>query len=178
MNMEQNIQPTRIDDITFITPPVSFACAVNRKKLQANITGTIHHPLYYSFLVKFSDGYEDDFTILEDGFIVGEKKESDPYAIAIKEDLHGFAGYVIGNEIYVMRWIVDGNYKNIWVKESIEEDGERIFKVYFKGDYKFEMKREKDKWYSRTSRKINPEAINQKLATAIGDMIDRSHQRK
>lgn len=164
------------DEIQLLNPAVKFYCQVKGKDLTAHITALVDHPIHFAYRICFSDGYEDDFYILEGGFIEGDKNEiSKPYAYAIKDDLKSLSWIQAGKEILSMRWMIDGVHTNIWIKED-EENGDKIFSVHFNSNYRFEMKKDGAGWFWRSRRKTNPEKINDKLAAEIGRLIDKEHQ--
>lgn len=163
------------DHFTYITPSVNFYCHVKGQDLTAQVIGILDHPLYFIYRIKFSNGFEDDFSILDNGFIEGTKAESKTYAVALKDDMHSLYGFEPDKEIYTMRWMIDGKHINIWVKESGEE-GEKRYVVYYNGHYRFELKRNGAGWLARTSQLNEPEKINDKLAVEIGRMIDLERQ--
>jgi len=170
------LQLSKNDNHVFITPPVIFYCNVNGRDITAQLTAIIDNPLYFTYRVLFNDGFEDDFSVLENGFIEGTKDGAKGYAFAIKDDLHALHGFDPDKEIYTMRWLISGKHTNIWIKES-ETEGEKIYNVFFNGDYRFEMKRSGIGLLSRTKRIEETEIINEKLAAEIGRMVDREHHR-
>jgi hypothetical protein len=174
--MKLNTHGSDSEFITNVTPAVKFFCKVRTKELSALLTGIVDHPLYFVYRIRFSDDYEDDFTILDNGFVEGDKKEaSAPYAAAIKNDVHVLWGFQPDKEVYTMRWMIDGKHTNIWILE-FDRDGDKVYFIYYNGDYRFEMKKSGAGWLSRTARKIDPEVINDKLAAEIGRMIDQELQ--
>lgn len=152
---------------------IPFYCRVNGKDLMAKIIALVEHPLYFVYRIRFSDGYEDDFSLMEGGYVEPEKKgTSGAYAAAIKEDLKVVWRVQADKEIYTMRWMIDGVHTNVWIKEG-ESEGEQVYAVYYNGDYRFEMKRQGAGWFWRSKRVIDPETVNEKLAAEIGRMIDK-----
>ncbi len=164
------------EDCLLLETSLKFYCQVNGKDLMAKIRGVVNHPIYFVYRIQFSDGYEDDFYLLENGFVDSEKGESSkPYAYALRYDLQSL-GWMPGNKgVYTMRWMIGGTHTNIWIKET-DSDGEHIYSIYFNGNYRFEMKKDGTGWFWRTRRVVEPEEINEKLAVEIGRLLDRELQ--
>ena len=158
---------------TPIIPPVQFLCTVSGEAITASFIGRIDHPLYHCFRIQFSNGYEDDFTLLENGFVLGDKeKSSAAYAFAIKDDLNVLVWFSADKEIYTMRWKIKNIECNVWVMETLRNE-DIVYTVHYNSDYRFQLKKEGTAWLAGTARQIDPEIINDKLAAEIGRMIDR-----
>lgn len=154
------------------THVVSFPVTVNGKELTAEVLGSEYHPIHFVYRVVFSDGFEDSFYILENGFVEGNKKHATPYAKALREELPNMISWFEGMFIGVFQYIINGVKANVWVIESESEEGEHVFTVRYNNDYRFELKKKNDRWLSRTVRKVNPEIIDNKLAVNVGFFID------
>ena len=174
--MEHTIQ-TESRALTFVSPAINFQCDVHGKKITANLIGEIDDPLYCCYRIKFSDGYQDNFYVLTGGFVEGDVKDkSAAYAFAIKDDLRALDGFTHDKEIHCIRKMIDGSVTNVWIIED-NTDGEQTFRIFYKGDYRFEMKKEGSKWLAKTKRVVEPEMINDELAAEIGRLIDRERNR-
>lgn len=66
---------------------------MNGRDITAQLTAIIDNPLYFIYRVLFNDGFEDDFSVLENGFIEGTKDGAKGYTFAIKDDLHALHGF-------------------------------------------------------------------------------------
>ena len=159
------------DQLQRYSHPIEFKCIVNGKELTATLVGTIDHPLYHIFRVKFSDGFEDDFTYEdEEGKLEGDKKEPQ-YANAIENDLTALFGSSRDMEIYVLRTEIGNEETNVWVLED-DYNKDLLYEVHYNGDYRFHMALEGENWVGKTIRKFEPEVINNDLVIKIGHMLN------
>src|SRR5688572_3363962 len=162
-------------------PTIKFECQVSGKELIAEVDGRKIRPGYYNFNTRFSDGFEDTFIHEEGSGIwraVGDKEPD--YLERIKDDLSALLSYQVGRHYLSFRHKIEDDIVNIWVFETQREDGYmmyskggyKVYTVYYKGDYRFEVKKIGTAWHAKTVRHVNPEVIDETLVTTIGQMID------
>jgi hypothetical protein len=161
------------DVTTAITPPVLFFCHVSGEPLTAYFNGIVDHPLFYSFSIKFSNGFEDNFTLLENGLVEGDKKSiAAAYAMAIKDDLQVLVHFSADKEVYTLRWQINSKQSNVWVIEAATT-GERMYKVCYNSNLRFQIKKAGAGWLATPLNDANAIPVDTKLVAEIGRMIDR-----
>lgn len=154
-------------------PPIKFECQVSGKELIAEVVAEEINPGQFNFNTRFSDGFEDIFSHDEKSGIwnaIRDKKSS--YLKKIRDDLSALLSYQIDKYYLTFKHKIWQQLVNIWVFETQREDGYIVYTVYYHGDYRFEMKKIVDTWYAKTVRNINPEIIDERLVTKIGEMIN------
>lgn len=172
-SMKSLAQSLKMELTTPIPVPVLFFCTVSGEQISAHFNGVIDNPLYFCYRVKFSTGYEDNFTLLQNGFVEGDNsKDSAAYALAIKEDLQALVHLSAENSIYTLRWQIDNVPCNVWVFES-SLAGERIYKVCYNSHYQFQLKKAGAGWLASNAKDSHPTIIDNKLAAEIGRVIER-----
>jgi hypothetical protein len=154
------------------TSTIAFPVNLGGKELLATILEEEFNPVQYVYRILFSDGHEDSFTVSEFGKIEGTKINSTLYSKAIKNDLFPIIGLDKSKFFYVFPEVINGIKTNVWIVENDTEEGEQIFKVYYQGDYHFELKKGNGKWLSRCARVVNPEKVDPTLAAKISNLID------
>jgi hypothetical protein len=163
-----------------VLTPLSFKCEVKGVEIIATVTAKLNSPTSLFYRIRFSDGYQSDFSPMQEGRwydLANEKEYRDitkrpytPYAEAIQNDLRDLHTYEIYDDAYCFRMQVGGAMTNVYVLKDNEEDGGQ-YQVRFNGKYQFSLKRFKDKWFagSKTDREAN---INSELARNISLMIE------
>lgn len=154
-------------------PPIKFECQVKGKELIAEVVANETDPGHFKFDTRFSDGFEDTFTLHEPtGLWKAIRDKEAAYLKKIKDDLSALVSYQIDRHYLSFRHVIAGKLTNIWVFETEWEDGSLIYTVYYRGDYRFEMKKVWGAWTAKTVRQQNPEQIDDQLVETIGKMID------
>lgn len=104
----------------------------------------------FYYRVKFSDAYEDVFH-MADGKLTGLRgASSEPYAEAIRYDIHHVIGLNTDAFWYVFREQVGDEMVNVWIFEEEEEDeNENLsvsWNVHYKKEYRFHLMKAGDMW--------------------------------
>lgn len=129
---------------------LNFTVKVAGKEERAYILAEEGEGRDFHYRVKFSDGYEDVFHEI-DGILVGLRgKESEPYAEAIKYDVHHYIGLNTDEFWYVFRDQVGDEIVNVWIFEEEDEDEEgnlsTSWNVHYKKEYRFHLMKADDTW--------------------------------
>ncbi len=127
-------------------PPVQFPVFVEGKRMKALVLEETDHIEQTIFRVRFSDGFEDEFELEDDGQVYGSGIASIPYAKAIRIDLNQVLGLDPGRFFYIYQEMIDGIKANIWVVEGDSEENEIIYKVYYNEFFRFALKKENNNW--------------------------------
>jgi hypothetical protein len=162
-------------------PPIKFECSIRGKELIAEVVAKEIDAGHFNFNTRFSDGFEDTF-IHDDEVGIWKAvrdKEAD-YLERVKDDLSALLSYQVDRHYLTFRYKIGDELVNIWVFETQREDGYMVYSssgcktyvVYYKGDYRFEIKKTGCAWYAKTVRQVNPEIIDENLVATIGKMID------
>ena len=154
-------------------PPIKFECQVSGKELIAEVVAEEVNPGQFNFNTRFSDGFEDIFSHDEGSGIwkaIRDKKAA--YLKKIKDDLSALVAYQIDMQYFSFRHKIGQQVKNVWVFETQREGGNKVYTIYYHGDYRFEIKKIRGSWHAKTVRQINPEIIDERLVAKIGEMID------
>jgi hypothetical protein len=150
-------------------PSIEFPVKVNGVSMTARVLEEIIPPYLFTYRIRFSNGFEDFFSIGEAG-VAGEKINAGPYAEAIRDDI----GYVVGVDperfYHIFQETIDGMLTNVWVIER-ESATQVSYAVYYNRFYRFELTRVDDHWEPSTTAKIYPN-INFALATKVGFLLD------
>jgi hypothetical protein len=164
-------------------PLIKFSCRVSGKNLIAEVIASETDPGHFNFNTRFSDGFEDTF--IRDGrsgswLAVRDTKEN--YLQKIKDDLNALLCYQVDRHYLSFPQKIGDELINIWVFETEREDGYMVYSkgkgtckgytVYYKGDYRFEMRKIAGAWQAKTVRHRNPEVIDENLVIKIGKIID------
>jgi hypothetical protein len=147
------------DEVRMLPRPISFECKVDDQILIATVYATISHPIHPAYKVMFSDGYEDDFYMIEEAGAVGLKqKESARYGKAVTDDLHSFYSLIPGEAIGHFKWLIDGKSDNIWITEK-NIFNKQLFGAKYKGSILCCLEGKKGDW------KLKPGAFRDPMAT-------------
>jgi hypothetical protein len=166
-----------------ILTPLSFKCEVKGTELTATVIAKLNNPVHFFYRIRFSDGYQSDFSPTQEGKwydMANEKEFRDttkhpytPYAEAIQNDLRDIHLFETYEEAYCFRILVGGAMTNVYVVKDSEENGGE-YNIRFNGKYQFSLKKVEDKWF--TGSKYDKKAtVNSELARNISLMIE-SHQ--
>lgn len=128
----------------------NFTVSVAGKEERAFVLGEEGEGRDFHYRVKFSDAYEDVFHVVG-GKLVGMRgASSEPYAEAIKYDVHHVIGLNTDAFWYVFRDQVGNEMVNIWIFEEEEEDeNENLslsWNVHYKKEYRFHLMKVGDMW--------------------------------
>jgi hypothetical protein len=162
--------------------PLSFKCDVKGMELIATITAKVNNPTDFVYRIRFSDGYQSDFTATHEGrwydmanekqYREASKRPYSPYADAIQNDLRDLHLFEIYEEAYSFRMQVGGTMTNVYVLKDSEEDG-GFYNVRFNGQYQFSLTKAKGVWHAGSKYdKVATSNINNELARNISLMIE------
>ena len=167
----QNVSEKLIKEFN---PGIDFECTVYTRKLKATIVAIVDTPMQHSYRVKFSDGYVDNFSVINSRISVGDNKwESGGYAFGIQKDLSIMHNLYRAKQVFSLKWKLKKSEFNVWVFESEDIKGVNSFQVFYKGDYRFEMAKKEGQWLAYSKRKINPGIINYELVNQIEELLER-----
>ena len=155
--------------MTEISRSIDFNVSVGGKRLTASVVEEIIPPVQFIFRVRFSNGFEDLFSIGEGG-IRGEKAGSDAYAQAISMDIDQVIGMDTNSFYHIFEEMIDGLLTNVWVIKR-ENKTKVSYAVYYNRFYRFELAKDGSQWSASTTAKIYPN-LNFKLAGKIGRLLD------
>jgi hypothetical protein len=145
-------------------PLLTFDCTVNGNELKGFFYGeTDEDPINRTIDVGFSDGYQTTFLVDENGYWHDLNDNKSPYVIPILTDLNILLSH--RKDRFATCFPVEDveGLFNVYVFECEDEVREIQYAVYYKNDYRFTLKKNKGKWDWSTSRKINPEIMNEPL---------------
>ena len=148
------------------SPMIEFPVWVGGKPMNARVMAEEGNAVQFAFRIRFSNGYEDVF-VLDEGLIEGDNKETSlPYAKAIRNDIVNVINLDTEKFYHIFQHPVDGIATNIWV---IEKEG--VYKVYYNEYYRFEVKKEDDKWIVSTTSKNPDEKIDKVIAEKVKHLL-------
>ena len=127
-------------------PPVQFPVYADGRRLTAFVLEEIDNPFRTVFRLAFSDGFEDEFLIEDDGNVYGSGIVAIPYAKAIRFDIAHVVGLDPSRFYYNYQELLDGVRTNVWVIEDEDEKNEVLFKVYYHEYFRFALKRRNHEW--------------------------------
>jgi len=127
-------------------PAIQFPVFIHTKPAIAFVLEETDHPVQTFFQVAFSDGFEDRFTLEEDGNVYGSGIASIPYARAIRFDIANVMGLDPNRFYYNYPETIDGMKTNVWVIEGEAEDSELIYKVFYFDYFRFALQRVNNLW--------------------------------
>lgn len=161
-------------------PPIKFECQGSGKELVAEVIAQEIDPGHFDFNTRFSDGFEDTFIHERSGNWKAVRDKNGGYLERIKDDLSALLCYQVDRHYLSFPHKMGDEMINIWVFETQREDGYMVYSkggskcytIYYKGDYRFEMRKIAGAWYAKTVRYANPEVIDETLVAIIGQMID------
>lgn len=150
---------------------IAFPVFVKGKPLIASVVEVVENPVQYSYRIRFSDGYEDIFT-LDDGAIDAKKGENSKiYIKAIRNDITQVARLNTGKFYHVFQDKIDGQVTNIWIIESEDENGETYYGVYYNEFYRFELRQVQGEWIWSTRSKEPGVTINEDIAGKVQKIL-------
>ena len=148
--------------------PIEFPVYVGGKPMLATVIAEEGNPVQFVYRIRFSNGYEDVFT-LDEGMVEGDNRETSlPYAKAIRNDIVNVINLDHDSFWKVFQHPVDGIATNIWVIEK-----EKIFMVHYNEYYRFELKEEDSEWIVSSKdpdSKIDP-VIAEKVETILKALV-------
>jgi len=127
-------------------PAVEFPVFIDAKPAIARVLEETDHPVQTFFHVAFSDGFEDKFTVEEDGNVYGSGIASIPYAKAIRFDIGNVMGLDPNRFYYNYPDTIDGMRANVWVIEGEGENREPLYKVFHFEYFRFALQRMNNEW--------------------------------
>jgi hypothetical protein len=99
-------------------PPIQFPVLIEGKTVTAYVLEEIDHPVQTIFRVAFSDGFEDEFLLEEDGNVYGSGIAAIPYQKAIRFDIGHVSAIHPNRFYYSYPEQIDGMKTNVWVIEG------------------------------------------------------------
>ena len=127
-------------------PAVQFPVFIDGKPIIAHVLEEIDHPVQTIFRVVFSNGFEDEFQLEDDGNVYGSGIAAIPYAKAIRFDIGHLVGLDPNRFYYNYPESIDGMKTNVWVIEGDCENREPIYKVYYFEFFRFALQRLNERW--------------------------------
>jgi hypothetical protein len=158
-----------------LTTPIDFFVRVDGVSMVASVIETIDNSIFQEYRLKFSDGFQDDFTIPdEEGLLPeGTNEASKKYAKAIRIDMAIIPRIEPGRFYHVFQELIDGIQTNVWVIEQDPDPGEECYAVYYNEFYRFELYRSLgDKTWEVASRAAMAEKIDDTLAHKVGLVLN------
>ncbi|MEO6316435.1 MAG: hypothetical protein ABIU63_05405 [Chitinophagaceae bacterium] len=152
-------------------PAVQFQVVVNGHSAIASVLEEIDHPVKTIFLVAFSDGFEDEFMLEDDGNVYGSGITAIPYAKGIRFDIAHLIGLDPNRFYYSYNETIDGLRTNVWVIEGDSEARKPIYKVYYFEYFRFALQRSNDGWIVSHKPQHGREP-DEKLVEKIGFLLD------
>ena len=154
-------------------PLLTFNCNVSGNELKGFFYGeSDEDPINRTIDIGFSDGYQTTFLVDENGYWHDLNDEKSPYVFPILNDLNTLLSHR-KNRFATCFQVEDADgLFNIYVFESENEEKESEYRVYYKNDYRFTLKQIKGKWDWSTSRKINPEIVNDPITDYVISKIE------
>ena len=154
-------------------PDISFPCKVNGKKLIAKYLGEEENPIDNEFKFSFSDGHQTSFKRGEYyDWLDTTTGRGSLYLEGVYGDLPNMFGFSAGCTGSCFTVDKDGSFFNVFVFDMTNSDGDEIKTVYYKGDYRFELKLFNGIWKARTSRSIEvADMIDDEMATLVTQFI-------
>ena len=151
-------------------PAVEFPVCLDAKPATAMVLEEIDHPVQTIFRVAFSDGFEDEFLLEDDGNVYGSGIAAVPYAKAIRFDISHLVGLDPNRFYYSYPETIDGMVTNIWVIECGDER-EPIYKVYYFEYFRFALQRRGNQWCVSDKPRHGKEP-DQDMVKNIGFLLD------
>jgi hypothetical protein len=134
--------------------PLSFVVSVVGIKQQATVLEDLSDMACYRYRVRFENGVEDIFTIIEGPEITIEANEkgNEHYCWALNIDLYEMSKIVPENFLSVLPFQLQGEDVNLWLVEEESDPGEKdCVMVNYNGNFGFQLYRvnENEKWNYR-----------------------------
>jgi hypothetical protein len=134
--------------------PLSFAVDVVGIKQQATVLEDLSDMACYKYRVRFENGIEDIFTIIEGPENTIEANESghDHYCSALAVDLYELSKVVPENFLSVLPYKLQAEDVNLWLVEEESDPGEKdCVMVNYNANFGFQLYRanENEKWKYR-----------------------------
>ena len=149
----------------------NFTVSVSGKEERAYVLGEEGEGRDFHYRVKFSDSYEDVFHVVDDKLVGMRGASSDPYAEAIKYDIHHYIGLNTDAFWYVFREQVGDEIVNVWIFEEEDEDDEETlstsWNVHYKKEYRFHLMKVDDNWMVSNRYEKNIPAIDRELSKKV-----------
>jgi hypothetical protein len=134
--------------------PLNIAVDVVGIKQQATVLEDLSDMACYKYRVRFENGIEDIFTIIEGPENTIEANESghDHYCAALAVDLYELSKIVPENFLSVIPFKLQGEDVNVWLVEEEPDPGEKdCVMVNYNANFGFQLYRvnENEKWNYR-----------------------------
>ena len=156
--------------------PLSFPVDVVGLLQQATVLEDLSDISCYKYKVRFSDGTEDIFTIIEEPelYIKASKVGYDHYASSLLDDVYELTKIIPGLFFYVLPSSIAGEAINVWMVEEEPDPGEKdCVMVSYKRKLRFQLylANEETGWKVRElSYKLNPD--EKKLAVELASTME------
>lgn len=154
-------------------PSIKFECQISGKKLVAEVVTQVKDLTRFDFSTRFSDGFEDTFQhdrVLGIWKAIRDRKSA--YLKKIKDDLAALQYYQPHRHYLNFQHKLGQERINIWVFETLPEEGFPVYSVYYKGDYRFDIRKMFGAWYGKSVRQ-DAAPVDSGLVQKIGEMLDR-----
>lgn len=150
---------------------LNFTVSVAGKEERAYVLAEEGEGRDFYYRVKFSDSFEDVFHEV-DGRLVGLRGEiSQPYADAIRYDIHHFIGLNTDAFWYVFREEIGEEVVNVWIFEEEDEDEEEnlstSWNVHYKKEYRFHLMKVGDTWMVSNKYGKDIPAVDRELSRKV-----------
>jgi hypothetical protein len=172
-------------NLSFLLPPnqrsmlpLSFPVDVVGIKQQATVIEDVSDIEAFKYKVRFDDGFEDVFTIIEGGqvYIQSSQPGYDYYSDALVHDLYQLQGIEPGVFFYVLPISLKGEPVNAWLKEEEPFPGDKksiIVSYYQRLGFELYVPTDEDRWhYRELTRRLTGEEkeIARALVSAMNTM--------
>jgi hypothetical protein len=156
------------DKITPLEPAVPFDCVVDGKKLKATITHQEDNGIQFIYHISFSDGYTATFVAPLEAGSWHEEALASPYAMAIRDDLNAFCGFLPQKPPIAIRLKSHKEAFNVWVVPHIYTQHQ--YAVFYKGTYRFDLRNTKI-WEAKSVREGH--FIDEEIASLVCRNIEQ-----
>jgi hypothetical protein len=157
--------------------PISFPVTIVVIKQQATVLKDLSDVSCYRYKVKFEDGTQDIFTLVEEGpelFVKAYNSGHEHYANALVNDLYELSKVEAGQFCYILPVSLGGEDVNVWmVEEEPDPDEKDCVMVSYNRGLRFQLYlgAENDGWKVRElAYELSPE--EKKLAAELADAMD------
>lgn len=156
--------------------PVSFPVDVVGIKQQATVVEDLSDISCYKYKVRFEDGTEDIFTLIEgpELSIATEEKGHEHYANALINDLYELTTIEPGLFYYILPAVIGGESVNVWMVEEEPDPGEKdCVMVSYNRQLQFQLylANDNDVWKVREhTRELSPD--EKKFATELASTME------
>lgn len=159
-------------------PELYFPCYVKGQKLTATYLGRTEDSIVdFQFKFSFSDGYSTIFYCTEYGKWYDDNniEKKSIYLKAVKDELLALLSCIYIEKTLVFLVHYNKTNFNVFVFKDCMNDDRFSYSVYYKGEYRFHMKKMKDEWLAKSFCVIDTGKLDDKLISIISKELE-SHQ--